>query len=539
MFGRGSAGTREGVGAGLTVGPSRELVASTSKWHKHAEMHLRVRMLPLALVLACRTTAEEPLPRATPGVPPTTTVAVGRPAPDPERAQPGEPNAKPVEPEPEPESRVSTTRYTPASTLPEPIAVYRSTLPRPIFAERSVAAPLRGRIEMQASFNVYALHEGENDDGCSLPWAQVGEAAWICSKHTAVEEHGKPHTLPVLPGDKLLPFLYARHVRHEDRSTPKIPVYRHLAALRSGADPVEWLGAYGTYAFVRRARSSGSSVLIDVRGRVMPGAEMRTFEPTEFAGRDLDAMPVPADRTLAWVVHRDTGVYAEPDPESEQLSPLAYHAELLVEPPEPEIGESGKNRAGWIRVPAGDGLASAGWIPAAHIRSWRPQPPPEPVLTGQLLIDVDLDQQVLTLWHEDRPIFATLIASGKPGYSTPVGLYRIITKRAYGKMASLPSEPEPYWVDAVPWTMYFDGRFALHGAFWHDRFGYRTSHGCINLAPRDAKLVFDRITPTVLPGWLIANEHVSDPGTLVRIHKGDPAVPDRRSAKLEASALDD
>ena len=114
-----------------------------------------------------------------------------------------------------------------------------------------------------------------------------------------------------------------------------------------------------------------------------------------------------------------------------------------------------------------------------------------------------------------------------------------MTKRAYGKMASLPTEPEPYWVDAVPWTMYFDGRFALHGAFWHDRFGYRVSHGCINLAPRDAKLLFDRTTPALPPGWLIANEHASDPGSLVRVRKGTREVPDRRSAELVGTALDD
>ncbi|MFV8753717.1 L,D-transpeptidase [Nannocystaceae bacterium ST9] len=433
-----------------------------------------------------------------------------------------------------PAPRVSATPYTPASTLPEPIAIYRASLPRPVFSEPHVASPLRGRIEMREVFHVYATHEGVNDDGCSRPWAQVGESAWVCSKHTELDEHAKPHLLPALPKHKLLPFLYARHVRHEDLSTPKLPVYRHLSALRSGADPVDWLAAYGTYAFVRRARSAGSSVLIDVRGRVVPGDQMRTFEPSEFAGRDLEAAPVPDDRVLAWVINRKTGVYAQPDPESE-LRPLAYHAELLVV----DERQKGSDRAEWIRVPAQVPGEAEGWIPAAHVRLWRPRAPPDPVLAGQLLIDVDLEQQVLTLWHEDRAIFATLIASGKPGYSTPTGLYRIITKRAYGKMASLPSEPEPYWVDAVPWTMYFDGRFALHGAFWHDRFGYRTSHGCINLSAHDAKFLFDRSTPTLPAGWLIANEHVSDPGTLVRIHKGDPDVPDRRSAKLEGAAIAD
>lgn len=42
-------------------------------------------------------------------------------------------------------------------------------------------------------------------------------------------------------------------------------------------------------------------------------------------------------------------------------------------------------------------------------------------------------------------------------------------------------------LEDVPWSMYFHESFALHGAYWHDRFGLRHSHGCVNLAPQDAQ----------------------------------------------------
>jgi hypothetical protein len=498
-------------------------------------MSVRVRVLPIALVMmACRTPGEESLPRTTGGSPTAIDVVGGM--------DPGQHDARhaALEAPERPSGRVSTTPYTPVSSLGKPIATHRATLPRAVYVEPDSAAALRGRIEMNESFRVYAIRDAKPHDGCSKSWAQVADAGWICTKHTEVDEQTEPHALPRLLDNELLPFLYARHRGHEDPATPKLPVYRHLTAFRSGADPVEWLAAYGTYAFVRKTRSKGQPVLIDAKGRAVPGTDMRTFKPTEFAGRDLAASPVPDDRVLAWVIHRDTGVHVRPDPESER-QPIAYHAELLLI----DTREVGSDRANWIRVPAtrpgdeGESIAPDGWIPAAHVRLWQPLPPPEPILAGQLLIDVDLEQQTLTLWDEDRPVFATLIASGKPGYGTPTGLYRIVTKRAYGKMASLPTEPEPYWVDAVPWTMYFDGRFALHGAFWHDRFGYRVSHGCINLSPRDAKTLFDRATPTLPPGWLIANEHAHDPGSLVRIRKSTREVPDRRSATLGGATLEE
>lgn len=53
----------------------------------------------------------------------------------------------------------------------------------------------------------------------------------------------------------------------------------------------------------------------------------------------------------------------------------------------------------------------------------------------------------------------------------------------------------------VPWIQYFSRGFAIHGAYWHDVFGIPRSHGCINLAPIDARIVFNWTDPPVPPGW--------------------------------------
>lgn len=53
----------------------------------------------------------------------------------------------------------------------------------------------------------------------------------------------------------------------------------------------------------------------------------------------------------------------------------------------------------------------------------------------------------------------------------------------------------------VPWIQYFSAGFALHGAYWHDVFGTPRSHGCVNLAPIDARLVFSWTDPPVPEGW--------------------------------------
>ncbi|HEY6077645.1 MAG TPA: L,D-transpeptidase [Polyangiaceae bacterium] len=53
----------------------------------------------------------------------------------------------------------------------------------------------------------------------------------------------------------------------------------------------------------------------------------------------------------------------------------------------------------------------------------------------------------------------------------------------------------------VPWIQYFAAGYALHGAYWHDVFGTARSHGCINLAPIDARYVFLWTDPPVPAGW--------------------------------------
>src|SRR5688500_9778844 len=68
-------------------------------------------------------------------------------------------------------------------------------------------------------------------------------------------------------------------------------------------------------------------------------------------------------------------------------------------------------------------------------------------------------------------------------------------------MANQDYEDKPYMVQGVPWVLLFQGHNALHGAYWHDRFGNRKSHGCVNLAPLDARWVFDWAGPTLPRGW--------------------------------------
>jgi lipoprotein-anchoring transpeptidase ErfK/SrfK len=72
----------------------------------------------------------------------------------------------------------------------------------------------------------------------------------------------------------------------------------------------------------------------------------------------------------------------------------------------------------------------------------------------------------------------------------------------------------------VPWIQYFASGYAIHGAYWHDVFGIPRSHGCVNLAPIDARVVFMWTDPPLPAGWHGMNiRKRMGQGTVVVIHE--------------------
>lgn len=116
-------------------------------------------------------------------------------------------------------------------------------------------------------------------------------------------------------------------------------------------------------------------------------------------------------------------------------------------------------------------------------------------------IHIDLSEQVLVAYIGDRPVFATLVSTGREPGMTPVGVHRIQQKYTVTSMRDQPVEDEAYSIEDVPWTQYFYNSVAIHGAFWHGGFGIVRSHGCVNLSPADARWLFGFTEPKLPSGW--------------------------------------
>jgi hypothetical protein len=129
------------------------------------------------------------------------------------------------------------------------------------------------------------------------------------------------------------------------------------------------------------------------------------------------------------------------------------------------------------------------WMQQTYLALLNPPARPEGI-TGRW-VGVDLWQQVLTVYEDDHLIFATLISSGRPSHTTRKGIFHIWIRLTTDDMNGGMGGPDEYALPYVPFVMYFDRSISLHGAYWHDNFGYAQSHGCVNMSITDAHWLFN------------------------------------------------
>lgn len=115
-----------------------------------------------------------------------------------------------------------------------------------------------------------------------------------------------------------------------------------------------------------------------------------------------------------------------------------------------------------------------------------------PATPGEKWIDVNLSRHTMTAYLGSKPVFGPVsMVNGAPATPSDTGTFRIFQKNALMTMRGSNADGSDYETPDVPWSSFYNGGEALHGAYWRDSFGYAASHGCINLPISTAKWVFD------------------------------------------------
>ena len=364
-----------------------------------------------------------------------------------------------------------------------------------VYVEARRGARRRGTVKEGTRLPLVRRFAGE---GCETGiWWQVGEQAFICD-HFVQPSRAAPGGVaqPEMRAGQLLPNVHA---------------FVTVDGTRAYARPSDYLADQYVEAFgegfgliiVSRTTYDGIRFFQTNRGLWVMGDSLRFARGSDFSGVRIEEGQA---LDVAWVVRRNAPVSSSARGRTERRAGLR---EVV------HVAEDGPR--GTVRLTDGTFMRERDLARAT------PSERPEGVGANERWIDVDVDQQVMVAYQGDRPVYATLVSTGRRprSHRTPVGEFRVWVKLATSDMDDLERTDveQNYSLEAVPWVQYFEGANGFHAAFWHDAFGQRRSHGCVNLSPADARWLFGFTEPALPPGWYAILPTDEQPGTLVRVRE--------------------
>lgn len=387
-------------------------------------------------------------------------------------------------------------------------------------------APILGWLRYGA--DIRARRESTKTRTCATGWHEVAPGGFACAGRGIAFSEQPPAAVPAetSEADGALPYAYY-FVKE-----PKVPEYHRLPSRKEQQQVQGLLQLHGKLkekrperaarllrgelpelatlpAVVRRfvdrgffvagmgrQRAHGRYFVTTVRGAFVQEAKLLRRTGSAFHGVDIGPdRPLP----VAWAV-RAAQPFAIKQRQEGGLRLVALDDKPAF-PRHALLPWVGRERVdGQVFHRLADGTYLKHWFVAVAELA----PRPKRVGADEPWVHVSLGQQTLVMYRGDRPVYATLVSTGLKGHRTPTGLFSIRVKHVSATMSDIGpevGEDERYSIEDVPFTQYFERSFALHGAFWHDRFGLPRSHGCVNLAPTDARRLFEHTWPPLTDGW--------------------------------------
>jgi hypothetical protein len=279
-----------------------------------------------------------------------------------------------------------------------------------------------------------------------------------------IAAYPEPNVIPLSIDDTLL---YDRIYR---RVNGDLAVYD-----AAGGNLLENLGTGFTFVTLNGA-AQGDWAQIGENRWVAASSLSEDVVISRFAGVRLPSEGLPY--TMAWTLRHIRAAEA-PGGEDSDNNPFLYrytrvslYAEVALED------------GVWYQIGVNQ------WVSQYDVARIMPIERPETVTTNKW-VSVDLYEQVLIAYEGTSPVFSTLVSSGMADWPTNEGSFNVYLRKERTTMSGADGLPDFYLLEEVPWTMYFDHDIALHGTYWHDGFGYRHSHGCVNMSIMDAHWVYD------------------------------------------------
>jgi hypothetical protein len=312
----------------------------------------------------------------------------------------------------------------------------------------------------------------DTDQGCQIR----GPAAYLHQQ--AAEGIILPRVpLPAHPLESAFSELPYNYVRLYDGETP---IFSDLTQAMKNENPYRVIPPgfnFVSYVDYYQGAGNGRHYMIEPGMWIRGGHTNGGVSPSNFNGMIFAGTP---DREFGWVIYQ-TESQSAPGGDGELTGNVLQKFDVIQVYQKMEAAGTT-----WLLIGPDE------WIDKTKTALVYPaEQPPAGVDNGRW-IEVNLYEQTISAYQQNRLVFATVTSTGIPGWWTRPGLFQV-----YEKLESTPmsgafeaDRSDYYYLEDVPWTMYFDEARALHGAYWHNYFGYEQSHGCVNLSPGDSHWLY-------------------------------------------------
>lgn len=107
-------------------------------------------------------------------------------------------------------------------------------------------------------------------------------------------------------------------------------------------------------------------------------------------------------------------------------------------------------------------------------------------LAERVVARVSISTQTMMVYHEGRHLFTWEVSTARDGKITPTGVYA-------PEFLSRNHRSSRYNNAPMPFSIFYDGHYAIHGTDQIKRLGQPASAGCVRLHPDNAKILFQMV----------------------------------------------
>jgi lipoprotein-anchoring transpeptidase ErfK/SrfK len=111
---------------------------------------------------------------------------------------------------------------------------------------------------------------------------------------------------------------------------------------------------------------------------------------------------------------------------------------------------------------------------------------PGMALAERVVARVSISDQTMKVYHEGRLLYTWIVSTAKAGKVTPTGTYTPEFLSRHHKSRKYNNAP-------MPFAIFYDGDYAIHGTDHIEDLGRPASRGCVRLHPDNAEILFEMV----------------------------------------------